>query len=77
MMKSLEDMKNTRTLFSFTDEAGNFVSWRMPDGLSASISAAVNAARKADLGERRPAQPRPSARSAFDICRTRDDCYAR
>jgi hypothetical protein len=76
-MKSLEDLKNARTLFSFTDDAGNFVTWRLPDGLSASINAAVSAARKTERSERRPASTRPSARSAFDICRTRDECYAR
>jgi hypothetical protein len=76
-MKSLEDLKTTRTLFSFSDEAGNFVSWRLPDGLAASISAAVNAARKAERNERGPASARPSTRSAFDVCRTRDECYAR
>lgn len=77
MMKSLEDLKNTRTLFSFSDDAGNFVSWRLPDGLAASINAAVTAARKTERTERRPASARPTARSAFDICRTRDECYAR
>jgi hypothetical protein len=76
-MKSLEDLKNARTLFSFSDDAGNFVTWRLPDGLSASINAAVSAARKTERNERCPASTRPSARSAFDICRTRDECFAR
>lgn len=77
-MKSLEDLKTARTLFSFGDEDGNFITWRLPDGLSASIHAAVNAARRADLGERRPVNPaRPQYRSAMSVCQTRDDCYAR
>jgi hypothetical protein len=76
-MKTLEDLKNARTLFSFSDDDGNFVTWRLPDGLSASISAAVHAARRADLGERRPAPKRTGYRSALEVCQTRDDCYAR
>jgi hypothetical protein len=76
-MKSLEELKNARTLFSFIDEDGNLVTWRLPDGLSASINAAVNAARRADLGERRPQAPRPGYRSALTVCQTRDDLYAR
>jgi hypothetical protein len=81
-MKSLEELKNARTLFSFSDDDGNFVTWRLPDGLSASINAAVNAARRADLTDRRPAPqrssaPRPGYRSPMSVCQTRDDCYAR
>lgn len=76
-MKSLEELKNTRTLFSFSDAEGNFVSWRLPDGLAASINAAVTAARKTERNERGPASTRAATRSAFDVCRTRDECYAR
>jgi hypothetical protein len=77
IMKSLEELKNTRTLFSFSDAEGNFVSWRLPDGLAASINAAVTAARRAERLDRRPAPARPATRSAFDVCRTRDECFAR
>jgi hypothetical protein len=82
IMKTLEDLKTARTLFSFSDDDGNFVTWRLPDGLSASISAAVNAARRADHGDRRPVPQRPAAprlgyRNALAVCQTRDDCYAR
>jgi hypothetical protein len=77
-MKTLEDLKTARTLFSFSDDDGNFVTWRLPDGLSASINASVNAARRADLGDRRAAaSQRPAYRSALSVCQTRDDCYAR
>jgi hypothetical protein len=77
-MKNLEELKNARTLFSFSDEDGNFVTWRLPDGLSASINAAVSTARRAELTDRRPASaPRPAYRNAMSICQTRDDCYAR
>jgi hypothetical protein len=77
-MNTLEDLKNARTLFSFSDDDGNFVTWRLPDGLSASINAAVDAARRADLKDRRPsALQRPHYRSALSVCQTREDCYAR
>jgi hypothetical protein len=77
IMKNLEDLRNARTLFSFSDDEGNFVTWRLPDGLSASINAAVNAARRAELTDRRAALPRPGYRNAMGVCQTRDDCYAR
>jgi hypothetical protein len=77
-MNTLEDLRNARTLFSFSDEDGNFVTWRLPDGLSASINAAVDAARRADLNDRRPsALQRPQYRSALSVCQTREDFYAR